>query len=67
MLALPGWYRRVYPVRRPLLLTGGPQFRVRESKPGLITVRKEGGPGTKKKVIVYKKCYNLAFIPLRKI
>lgn len=46
---LPGWYFRMYPVRRPLLLIGGPHSRVRESKPGLITLRKEGGPGTENK------------------
>lgn len=43
-------------MRRPLLLSGGPQFRVRESKPGLITFRKEGGPGTIKTGSVTVRC-----------
>lgn len=31
-----------------MFFIGGPHSRVRESKPGFMTFRKEGGPGTKK-------------------
>lgn len=51
LLSLPGWYFSVYPARRPLMLSGAPHSRVRESKPWLTTFRKAGGPGTEKKKI----------------
>lgn len=36
----------MYPVRRPLLLKGGPHLTVRVSKPWSVTLRKEGRSGT---------------------
>lgn len=50
LVSLPGWYFNVYPARRPLTLSGAPHSRVRESKLGLMTLRKAGGPGTENKI-----------------